>query len=89
MSDSYRPAFELDTRQLRGGIVLACIGAVVWMLGFVLSATALGRAVRSWVAHLEESPTAIAQRRLHQFKVAAVAGSKAGSQAWRDEQVHH
>ncbi len=81
---SNRPTFEIDTRQLRGGIVLACVGAVIWMIGFVLSATAFGRAVRNWVAQLEESPSEIARRRLHQAKVAAVAGSK----AWREEQSH-
>jgi hypothetical protein len=69
---------------MKGGIVLACIGAVIWMVGFVLSATAFGRAVRNYVAQMEESPSEIARRRLHQAKIAAVAGSK----AWREEQTH-
>jgi len=68
---------------MKGGIVLACIGAVIWMVGFVLSATAFGRAVRNYVAQMEESPSEIARRRLHQAKIAAVAGSK----AWREEQT--
>lgn len=69
---------------MKGGIVLACIGAVIWMVGFVLSATAFGRAVRNYVAQMEESPSEIARRRLHQAKIAAVAGSK----AWREDQTH-
>jgi hypothetical protein len=81
---SNRPTFEIDARLFKGGIVLACIGAVTWMIGAVLSATALGRAARKWIAQLEESPSEMARRRLHQAKVAAVAGSK----AWREEQAH-
>lgn len=81
---SNRPHFEVDARRMKGGIVLACIGAVIWMVGFVVSATAFGRAVKNYVAQMEESPSEIARRRLHQAKVAAVAGSK----AWREEQVH-
>ena len=69
---------------MKAGIVLACVGAVIWMVGFVLSATAFGRAVRNYVAQMEESPSEIARRRLHQAKIAAAAGSK----AWREEQTH-
>ena len=81
---SNRPTFEVDARLLKGGIVLACIGAIIWMIGAVLSATALGRAAKKWIAQLDESPSEMARRRLHQAKVAAVAGSK----AWREEQTH-
>ena len=79
---STRPRFEVDARLLKRGVIVACIGAVTWMIGAVLSATALGRAAKKWVDQLEESPSEIARRRLHQAKVAAVAGSN----AWREEQ---
>jgi hypothetical protein len=78
-----RPSFEVDARQLKSGIILACIGAVIWMLGAVLSATSFGRAAKKWIDQLEESPSEMARRRLNQAKIAAVAGSK----AWREEQT--
>ena len=82
MTDSTtRPAFEVDARLLRGGVVLVCVGGLVWLCGAAMSATALGRATRKWIAQLEESPTEMAQRRLQQFRVAASAGSK----AWREQ----
>ncbi len=77
-----RPTFEVDARQLRRGVTLLCIGGITWLIGAVLSATALGQAARKWVSQLDESPTEMAHRRMHQFKVAAAAGSK----AWREEQ---
>jgi hypothetical protein len=76
-----RPAFEVDTGALRGGLVLLCVGGVMWLIGAVVSATALGRATRNWIAHWEESPSEIARRRMEQLKVAM----SAGSQAWRQQ----
>lgn len=72
---------RLDARLMKRGVILACIGAVTWMIGAVLSATALGRAAKKWIDQLEESPSEIARRQLHQARVAAVAGPK----AWREE----
>lgn len=76
------PTFELDARLLRGGVALLCIGGGLWLIGAALSATALGQAARRWVEQWDESPAEKAQRRMHQVKVAAAAGSK----AWRQEQ---
>lgn len=76
--------FEVDAQRLRGGLVLLCIGGVVWLLGAVLSTSVLVKAAQRWIAQMEESPSEMAQRRLHQLKVAAAAGSK----AWREEQTH-
>jgi len=76
-----RPTFEVDARLLRSGVTLLCIGGGLWLVGAALSATSLGRAARKWVAQLDESPSEMARRRAHQFKVAAAAGSK----AWREQ----
>ncbi len=76
-----QPTFEFDARLFRSGVVLLCIGGGVWLLGAALSATALGQAARKWVEQWDESPSEKAQRRMHQFKAAAAAGS----QAWREE----
>jgi len=78
------PTFDIDARHLRVGVALLCIGGFTWLVGAVLSATAFGQAARKWVAQMEESPAEIAQKRLHQAKVAAAAGSR----AWREEQTH-
>jgi len=75
------PTFEVDARLLRGGVALLCVGGITWLIGALLSTTALGQAAKKWIAQMEESPSEMAQRRLHQLKVAAAAGSK----AWRDE----
>lgn len=76
-----RPHLDIDTRMLKGGVVLLFIGCGVWLAGAALSATSLGKAATKWVSELEESPSEMAQRRYHQFKAAAAAGTK----AWRDE----
>ncbi len=81
-SSTSHPTFEVDARLLRGGVALLCVGGITWLIGAVLSTTALGQAAKKWIEQMEESPQEIAQRRLHQLKVAAAAGSK----AWREEQ---
>jgi hypothetical protein len=83
-STSSRPTLEVNARLLRGGVILLAVGGFIWLIGALLSATALGQAAQRWVAQLEESPSEMAHRRLHQAKVAAAAGSK----AWREEQSH-
>lgn len=83
VSNSSRPHFELNAGLLRKGVVLLCVGGVIWLAGAALSATALGKAASKWVSDLEESPSEMAQRRYHQAKAAAAAGSK----AWRDERT--
>ncbi|MDN5761487.1 MAG: hypothetical protein L0H41_04115 [Microlunatus sp.] len=76
-----RHQFDLDVRLLRRGLVLLGVGCAVWMVGAAVSATALGKAAKKWVDQMEQSPSEMAQRRMHQVKAAAAAGSK----AWRDE----
>jgi hypothetical protein len=78
---SRRPSFEIDRSTLSSGIVLLCVGGVLWLIGAVLSAITVYRAGRSWVDGWEESPSEMASHRLDQFKAAAAAGSK----AWRDQ----
>lgn len=81
MSSNSRPALHVNSKLLSSGAVLLCVGGVVLMAGAALAATALAQAASDWIKQLEESPTEMAQRRLHQFKVAAEAGTK----AWRDQ----
>lgn len=76
-----RPMFEMDASLLRGGLVMLCVGGVLWLIGAVASATAFARATRKWIAQWEESPSQLARRRMEQFRVAV----SAGSQAWRDQ----
>jgi hypothetical protein len=80
-SSSSRPAFQVNSGLLSSGFVLLCVGFFVWVIGAVLSGTALAKAAKNWIAQLEESPSEMARRRAHQLKVAASAGSK----AWRDQ----
>ena len=81
MSSSSRPALHVNSKLLSSGAILLGIGGVVLMAGAALAATALAQAASDWIRQLEESPSEMAQRRLHQFKVAAEAGTK----AWRDQ----
>jgi hypothetical protein len=80
-SSTSHPTFAVDARLLRAGVALLCVGGITWLIGAVLSTTALGQALKKWVDQMEESPSEMAQRRLHQLKVAAAAGSK----AWRED----
>ena len=82
MSDSTtRPTLELNKPLLGSGVILLSVGGFLWFTGAAVAAFALAKAAKSWIDQLEESPSEIARRRLHQVKVAASAGSK----AWRDE----
>jgi hypothetical protein len=76
-----RPAFEVNRTLMSSGVVLLCVGFLLWLIGAALSATALGQAAMKWVSQLEESPSEMARRRAHQFKEAVSAGSK----AWREQ----
>ena len=74
-------ALDLNRTLLGAGVVLLCVGGVVWLSGAAMSAVALAQAAKSWINHLDESPSDMARRRMHQLKVAA----SAGSQAWREQ----
>ena len=78
---SSRPALEINGKLLASGAALLCVGGAVLMVGAALAATALAQAAKKWIDHLDESPSEMAQRRIHQLKHAAEAGSK----AWRDQ----
>ena len=80
MSNS-RPTIDVNRTLLGSGVVLLCVGGMLLMAGTTLAAAAVAQAARKWIEQLDESPSEMAHRRIHQLKVAAEAGSK----AWRDE----
>ncbi|MFE6865945.1 hypothetical protein ACFVFS_05270 [Kitasatospora sp. NPDC057692] len=75
--------FQVNRSLLAGGAVLTGIGALFGTAGAVMVCAALATAGRAWVRGLDTPPTAMAQRALHEAKVA----SSAGWDAWRAE--HH
>ena len=81
MSNSTRPALEINKSLMSPGVVLLFVGFFLWWVGAALSAAALAKAAMKWIDQLEQSPSEIARRRAHQFKEAVSAGSK----AWRDQ----
>lgn len=82
MSDEgSRNTLEINGKLLATGAALLFAGGLVLLAGVAVAATALTQTARKWVAGMDHSPTEIANRRLHQFKAAA----SAGSQAWRDQ----
>ena len=72
---------ELNRSLLGAGVVLLCVGGVVWLSGAAMSAIALAQAAKKWIDQRDESPSEMARRRMQQLKVAASAGSK----AWREQ----
>ena len=72
---------ELNRSLLGAGVVLLCVGGVVWLSGAAMSAIALAQAAKKWIDQRDESPSDMARRRMQQLKVAASAGSK----AWREQ----
>jgi hypothetical protein len=80
-SSTSRPLFEVNRSLMSSGVVLACVGFFLWLIGAALSGTALAQAAMKWIDQLEESPSEMARRRAHQFKEAVSAGSK----AWREQ----
>lgn len=81
MTSSTRPVFDVNRSLFGSGVALLCVGGVLWLGGAALSGAALLMASRKWVAQWDESPSAMAHRRMEQVKAAAAAGS----QAWRDQ----
>ena len=82
MSNSTPPrTLELNRSLLGAGVVLLCVGGVVWLSGAAMSAIALAQAAKNWIDQRDESPSETARRRMQQLKVAASAGSK----AWREQ----
>ena len=82
MSNSVaRPALSVNRKLLSSGVVLLFAGSALWLTGAALSATVLAQVAKQWIDQLEESPSEMAQRRLHQLKAAASAGSN----AWRQQ----
>jgi hypothetical protein len=76
-----RPTLRVNRSLMSSGVVLAIVGCFLWVIGAVLSTTALAQAALKWIDQLEESPSEIARMRAHQLKEAMSAGSK----AWRDQ----
>ncbi|MEU4113185.1 hypothetical protein AB0F71_01620 [Kitasatospora sp. NPDC028055] len=72
---------QVNRSLLAGGVVLTGIGSVLGAAGAALVCAALFTAGRDWVRSLETPPGALAQRALHEAKVA----SSAGWEAWRAE----
>ena len=84
MSDSTtRRKLELNAPLLGSGFLLLWVGGVLWLCGAAVAAFAVGKAAKKWIDELDESPSEIARKRMHQFKVAASAGSR----AWRDQSL--
>ncbi|MBV6697052.1 hypothetical protein [Kitasatospora aureofaciens] len=80
-NEGFLSGFQVNRSLLTGGAVLTGIGAVLGAAGAAMVCAALATAGRSWVRSLETPPTALAQRALHEAKVASVAGWE----AWRAE----
>lgn len=78
---SSRPALQVNGKLLAAGAALLCVGGAIVMTGAALASVAMAQAAKKWIDQLDESPSDMAQRRLHQFRAAAEAGSK----AWRDQ----
>ena len=76
-----RPTLQVSRSLMSSGVVLAIVGCFLWVIGAVLSTTALAQAALKWIDQLEESPSEMARKRAHQFKDAVSAGSK----AWREQ----
>ncbi len=70
---------QVNRSLLAGGVVLTGVGSLLGAAGAAMVCAALFTAGRSWVRSLETPPTALAQRALHDARVA----SSAGWDAWR------
>jgi hypothetical protein len=76
-----RQALNVNRNLLSSGVVLLCVGGVLWATGAALSSAALAQAAKRWVDQLDESPSEMALRRIDQLRAAASAGSN----AWRQQ----
>ncbi|KJS56941.1 hypothetical protein [Streptomyces rubellomurinus] len=80
-NESEFSGFRVNRSLLAGGAVLTGIGSLLGAAGATMVCVALAMAGRDWMRGLENRPTAVAQRALHEARVA----STAGWEAWRAE----
>ncbi|AUY51088.1 hypothetical protein [Streptomyces sp. CB01881] len=80
-NESFFNGFQLNRPLLAGGAVLTGIGAVLSVAGTVMVCAALATAGRNWMRSMDTPPSALAQKAIHDAKVA----SAAGWEAWRSE----
>lgn len=80
-NDRVISGFQVNRPLLTGGVALTAIGTVLSATGAAMVCAALLVAGRNWVRGLDSPPAALAQRALHEAKVA----STAGWEAWRTE----
>lgn len=81
MTNESFSGFRVNRSLLAGGVALAGVGAVLGAAGAAMMCAALATAGRDWLRSRETPPTALAQRALHEARVA----SSAGWHAWRTE----
>jgi hypothetical protein len=90
MPGANQNGFQLDSRRIERGAWVFGAGALLSMVGLVMTSRELATAARRYVQQMEVPPNQLArqgwsQARLaaSQLRVAATAGALAGADAWR------
>jgi hypothetical protein len=68
---------RFDRRLLTSAEILAGIGAVLWVAGWMIGIAALRRAAQDWVERLDQAPTELAIGKWQQLLHATTAGTNA------------
>ena len=72
--------FEVNTRLLAAGAVLAGVGSMIGAAGLLVSGAALAEATRRWFRNRGQPPGALARQQFARARAATAAGAN----AWRE-----
>jgi hypothetical protein len=81
-------AFELNKSSMIIGTVLFGSGALIGLVGMIVSGTAMASACRQWFRDLEMTPSEAARHKWSQTKAASAAGAAAWQQHNGAQRTH-
>ncbi len=84
-NDSRQDQLPINTGLLTAAGVVALLGALLLGIAAVIGANAVMSAVREWVNMQEVPPTESAKSMIRLLHNAALAGTTAGAEAWKNE----
>ncbi len=82
---STKDQLPINTGQLTAAGVVALLGALLLGIAALIGSNAVMAAVREWVNMQEVPPTESAKSMIRTLHNAALAGTTAGAEAWKNE----
>jgi hypothetical protein len=85
MAQNENAQLFLNAQRLRGGVLLAIVGALIGAIGSVVAGIELAAATRKWLNESGYQPSEVARTRAIQALHASQAARHAAMEAWQHE----